>query len=222
MFGNQVNALEIFVDIGAWEPVSDSVSHLFIEMGWKTILIEPQVYYYQKSAYHYKKDLGVKVIHAAVSCQPGLLSLFVPEVTTGWASISEKHAMKMQESMATQLVNAITLDQIHLNIGLNYFILKIDAEESEKDILEGWQSGEIGPIIICIKGDNEVIKLILESRSFKLFFFDGINQYFIKASFYKAVNSFNPVNLFEDSVFTISDSAWLVNTSYGLKNFEII
>ena len=139
--------------------------------------------------------------------------MFVPQVTTGWGSLVEKHAMKMQESMETQLVNVITLDSIHLNIGLSYFILKIDAEESEKEILEGWLSHEIGPMIICIEGQNNEVKFALESYSYKLFFFDGINRYFVRTSFYEAVKSFNPINLLEDSSFILGGGTWLINTS---------
>jgi hypothetical protein len=67
MFGSQVNSLEIIVDIGAWEPVADNISCLFIEMGWKAILIEPQVHDYQKLLDHYNENTCVIVIQAAVS-----------------------------------------------------------------------------------------------------------------------------------------------------------
>ena len=137
MFGNKISALETIVDIGAWEPVADNVSCFFIEMGWEAILIEPQLHYFQKLTNHYKKYHGVKVIHAAVSRESGTASLFVPEITTGWGSLSKNHSQKMRETIEIEQVTMLTLDDIHLDLGDTYFVLKVDAEGSESSILEG-------------------------------------------------------------------------------------
>ena len=212
MFGSQVNAKEIIVDIGAWEPVADNVSCFFIQIGWKAVLIEPQVHYYQKLVDHYKHDLGVKVIHAAISHQRGTASFFVPEVTTGWGSLQENHASQMKESNRREIVTLMTLDDVHINLGTNYLILKVDAEESERSILEGWLLDQVSPVLICIEDQDEQVLSILNTRKYRKFFFDGINAYFVKEFYYKALEQFNPINLLEDSQFKLREGTWLINS----------
>jgi FkbM family methyltransferase len=217
MFGN-IDATELIVDIGAWEPIADNVSAFFIEIGWGAMLVEPQLAYYEKLVSHFHGNSSVQVRHAAVSNVKGEGSFFVPEVTTGWGSLEETHSTRMKEELKKEIVEITTLDDIHNDLKGNYFILKVDAEESERSIVSGWQSSEIGPILICIEDRDDQVRLLLESRSYRFFFFDGINSYFVKAVFYDAVQKFNPVNLLEDYAFTLRDGTWLVNNEFRLKD----
>jgi FkbM family methyltransferase len=217
MFGN-ISATELIVDIGAWEPIADNVSAFFIEIGWGAMLVEPQLAYYEKLVSHFHGNSSVRVRHAAVSNTIGEGSFFVPEVTTGWGSLEETHSTRMKEDLKKEIVSITTLDDIHNDLKGNYFILKVDAEESERDIVSGWQSSEIGPILICIEDQDDRVRLLLESRNYKFFFFDGINSYFVKAVFYNAVQKFNPINLLEDYTFTLRDGTWLVNNDFRLKD----
>ena len=216
-FGN-ISATELIVDIGAWEPIADNVSAFFIEIGWGAVLVEPQLTYYEKLVSHFHENREVQVLHAAVSNAMGEASFFVPKVTTGWGSLEETHSTRMQESLKKEMVRLTTLDEIHKNLKGNYSILKVDAEESERNIISGWQSSEIGPILICIEDQDCQVKLLLESRNYNLFFFDGINSYFVKDVYYEAEQKFNPINLLEDYRFTLRDGTWLVNNEFRLKD----
>lgn len=104
MFGNQISALETIVDIGAWEPVADNVSCFLIEMGWKAILIEPQLEHSQKSTNHYKNDYGIIIIHAAVSHEQGTASLFVLGVNTGWDLFKKITLRKCRRKIESKLL----------------------------------------------------------------------------------------------------------------------
>jgi FkbM family methyltransferase len=213
-----VNATELIVDIGAWEPIADNVSAFFIEIGWGAVLVEPQMTYYKKLVAQYNENLKVQVLHAAVSDMRGEASFFVPEITTGWGSLDEKHSTRMKENLKKEIVETITLDDIHKKLKGNYLILKVDEEESERSVISGWHSKEIGPILICIEDRDEQVKFLLESRNYVFFFFDGINSYFVKDAFFVAVQKFSPINLLEDYAFTLRVGTWLVNNEFRLKD----
>ena len=80
-----------YVDIGAQDPLIDSVSLAFYERGWRGIHVEPTVYYAARLRQQRPEDV---VIQAAVGDQAGILPLFeIPDtgLTTLDAKIATQH-----------------------------------------------------------------------------------------------------------------------------------
>lgn len=209
---------EFIVDIGAWEPVADSVSAHFIETSWNALLIEPQPLYYEKLCTYYISHENVKVFNLAIGDFVGVTTLFIPTETTGWASNKKFHAELMNEPIEEISVKICTLDEIHSQIERNYFVLKIDAENSEYEIIKGWRNPAISPTCICLEGGSQILSDLLESKGYIQYFFDGINAYFIKLEHYPLLVNFNPINLIEDSSYVLDSNSWMVNKEFKLKN----
>jgi FkbM family methyltransferase len=209
---------QFIVDIGAWEPVADSVSASFIEASWNALLIEPQPNYYEKLCNYYISNNKVKVLNFAIGDFAGVTTLFVPAETTGWASNKKLHAEQMNEPIEEISVNICTLDEIHLQIKQNYFVLKIDAENSEYEIINGWRTPNISPTCICLEGGSRVLFDLLKTKGYVQYFFDGINTYFIKLEYYPKLMNFNPINLLEDNSFVLHSASWIINNEFKLKS----
>lgn len=200
------------IDIGAWEPRADSVSLLFIEQGWESILVEPQETYFLKNSEYHKSNLKVRVRNTAVSDQIGKSFIFVPEITTGWTSLDEQHSMKMGEQLLRIECGVTTLNELHKEVMEPYWILKIDAEGSEEKIIRGWTDLNINPILILIEGRNQSVVELLVQKGYKLYFYDGINSYFVLFDLFPLLEEFFPINVNDDGMFRLAENSWLTNS----------
>jgi hypothetical protein len=85
-----------YIDVGAQDPVQDSVTKAFYEQGWRGINIEPVMHWFDRLCADRPHDINLQL---AVSDHPGMLHLFEvmdsglsttdPEVAahhTGWLS----------------------------------------------------------------------------------------------------------------------------------------
>ena len=197
------------IDIGAWEPIADSVSASFISLGWTAVLVEPQVWYFDLLSKYYESHKNITLLNYAVSDYVGEIVLFVPSQTTGWGSTKKYHALLMNESLSEFLVKVTTLDWLHEIVSRNYFVLKIDAEGSEDEIIRGWQNLIVMPTCICMEGNSEIANSQLITKGYKKYFFDGVNSYYIKEVYYSLLGDFNPLNLLEDGNFILGGNSWL-------------
>src|SRR5438874_710793 len=121
-------AVGTYVDIGAQDPVFDSVSKAFYEQGWRGIHVEPTAQYAELLRQDRPDEI---VIHAAVADQAGMLKFYeVPD--TGMSTGSEKIAAGIRHGgwqVNETLVPAVTLDQVFANIDQpEIHWLKIDVE----------------------------------------------------------------------------------------------
>ena len=121
-----------YIDIGAQDPVIDSVSRGFYEQGWRGIHVEPSPHY----ADLLRRDRPDEVvIQSAVTDNPGLLTFFeVPDtgMSTGIAELAE-FAVTRGWSVRKTTVPAVTLDSIlSLSDGRDVHWLKIDVEGLER------------------------------------------------------------------------------------------
>src|SRR6266851_8279918 len=101
----------MYVDIGAQDPVFDSVSKGFYEQGWRGVHVEAATQYVELL----RKDRPDEtIIHAAVSDCPGMLKFYeIPDtgMSTGSEKIAAAHRHRGWQVKET-LVAALTLDQI--------------------------------------------------------------------------------------------------------------
>ena len=130
-----------YLDIGAQDPVLDSVSLAFYERGWRGVHVEPTPAYAAKLRQHRPDET---VVEAVVPDAPGLTTFFeIPEtgISTGKKTIATHHAKKGYAA------NPITVPTVRLDHLLDLFDgevhwLKIDVEGMEREVLRSW--GESG------------------------------------------------------------------------------
>ncbi|MFA5593564.1 MAG: FkbM family methyltransferase [Micavibrio sp.] len=194
-----------YIDIGAHDPVIDSVSRGFYEQGWRGVHIEPLPVMAQALRDNRPDET---VLQVALSSQTGTMRLYDVAHTglsTGIADIASRYTDFETHEIT---VPVITLADLFDQIGAkDIHWLKIDVEGMEKDVLQGWASHKARPWIIVIEStlprtqvenysewENELLE-----RNYTFVYFDGLNRYYLSEEQKDRARFFNtPPNVFDD------------------------
>jgi FkbM family methyltransferase len=176
-----------YVDIGAQDPILESVSKAFYERGWRGIHVEPVKVYADLLRADRPDEV---VIEAAVSKGHGSTILYDLE-DTGLSTIRPEIAEMHQESgraHSQRQVHTLTLDDV-LSVAGKRVIhwLKIDVEGGEAAVLEGWRTSPARPWIVCIECTIPVSRVeatrdwesVLISKGYQCAYFDGLNRFYV-------------------------------------------
>ena len=194
-----------YIDIGAQDPVVDSVSLGFYEAGWRGIHVEATPLYASKLREARPDEV---VIEAAVTDAPGPVSFFeIPGtgISTGRPDIARHHA-KLGYKPRKISTPAIRLDQLLETATPDLHWMKIDVEGMEASVLRSWGECERRPWVLVIESTfpntqehtqdlwiDEVLK-----RGYKKVFFDGLSCYFVHRDHRRLASRFKtPANVFD-------------------------
>lgn len=196
-----------YVDIGAQDPVIDSVSLAFYERGWRGVHVEPSPQYAARLR-EVRSDEAV--IEAALGAESGYCSFFeIPDTGLGTADreIATQHRAAGFEVRETA-VEFLTLTQLlrpYANQDIHW--MKIDVEGYERQVIEGWDGERVRPWIVLVESTrpnsevqahNEWEPLLLK-RGYGFAFFDGLNRYYISEAHPELRASLNrPANVFDN------------------------
>ncbi|RLA44038.1 MAG: FkbM family methyltransferase, partial [Gammaproteobacteria bacterium] len=141
-----------YIDVGANDPVTDSVTKAFYDAGWRGINIEPVSEWYEKLKQDRPEDINLQ---SAVGADQGEIA-FYEVVGTGLStaneSIAKRHAKdsgyEIQQYKVPQVTLASICDQ-HSHTDIHF--LKIDVEGAEKSVLQGMNLQETRPWIVLIE-----------------------------------------------------------------------
>lgn len=211
------------MDVGAYDPITDSVSLAFYEHGWRGIHVEPIHDYAQRLREARPDEL---VVEAAASCIPDQVDLFEIEdtgMTTGVASYAELHRNVGWKSNKITVPTRTLASVLEDAQGRDIHWLKLDVEGMERDALESWGSSTIRPWILVIEStypnspevnykdwEQEVLK-----RGYVFAYFDGLNRFYVHKDHSNLLDSFGPGPNFFDT-FSLTDRSPFV-TDLGKK-----
>jgi len=126
-----------YVDVGAMDPVFDSVTKAFYERGWRGINIEPVHQWYEKLALDRPEDINLNL---ALLDKPSIIHLY--EIAdTGLSTfdrvLAERHKQKEGYQIRDVATTALTLDIVleeHPHEEIHF--LKVDVEDAERQGLQ--------------------------------------------------------------------------------------
>ncbi|MGZ3183725.1 MAG: FkbM family methyltransferase [Telluria sp.] len=177
----------LYIDVGAWDPVRDSVSKAFSERGWRGIHVEPLPEYAAKL----RQDRpGDRVHEALVGVTPGSRAFFhVPEtgLSTGSAEFAERHRQagwRIEERSYPVMTLAELLDEAQAS---PVHWLKIDVEGMEDEVLAGWGDHPARPWVVVLEATEPNSQKVtwpgwqhhLEARGYRPVYFDGLNRFYV-------------------------------------------
>ena len=176
-----------YIDVGAQDPVVDSVTKAFYERGWRGINIEPNEKYFRKLQDDRPHDVNLLM---AVGHEAGVIS-FYEVAHTGFSTTSAVHARRHEEAgyeVHFRNVPCSTLDRICTDcfVGTVHF-LKIDVEGSERAVLEGFSFETVRPWVVVVAAtepnSNREVSAewedLLVRRRYQFVYFDGLNRFYI-------------------------------------------
>lgn len=196
----------VYIDVGANDPVADSVTKSFYDLGWRGINIEPIREYYERLASDRPEDVNLPI---AISSEAGLLRMF-DILDTGLSTFDEGIAL-------THAKNGHKLEEIYvpcltLNSVLAVFqrseihFLKVDVEGAEKEVLASVDLTRYRPWVIlceatrpCSQESNyKDWEPILLSCDYQFVYFDGLNRFYVANEHLELLDAFrSPPNVFD-------------------------
>ena len=214
-----------YIDVGAWDPVIDSVTRHFYDRGWSGINVEPVPELYQKLVEQRPRDQNLNL---AVGSQIGEVE-FQEWVGTGLSSSlpaeNETVLQKLGFEKRAYRVPVTTLAEITRTLnGRTVDFLKIDVEGSERDVLLGANWHTFRPRIIVLEAIKAKLpgadphtyeptwhdwEPILLENGYTFALFDGINRFYHRSEEPRLHLPLSyPANV-TDEEFQITSAHWL-------------
>lgn len=201
-----------YVDVGANDPVIDSVTNLFYVNGWSGINVEPLRKHFKMLVESRPRDINLNV---ALSDTEGELEIWESEVR-GWAtldkSVAEQHELNgftgdWTKTSVRTLKNILDenlpeeLTEIHF--------LKIDVEGVEESVVRGNDWLKFRPWIVVVESTKpnsqqesyENWEQIILDRNYEFVYFDGLNRFYVcQEHNYLAASFLTPPNVFDEFI----------------------
>lgn len=176
-----------YIDVGAHDPVIDSVTKAFYDRGWHGINLEPSAFWYEKLAAVRPRDTNLKL---AAWNAPGELQ-FHDIQGTGLSTVDAETATRHRDlakfPMRATRIAANTLGNICHDHGISEIhFLKIDVEGAEREVLEGMDFRAVRPWIVIVEAidsvdhslTHEKWENLLLASGYEFTLFDGLNRFY--------------------------------------------
>ena len=172
-----------YVDVGANDPVHDSVTKVFYDRGWRGINIEPVPSVYASIEAARPEDVNLNV---GVSDRAGTLTMhefadasavstFSPQLNEQWTG--------MGYTSVTRDVPVVTLSAIfeeHVGDRVVDF-LKVDVEGYEQQVFEGFDLRRWRPrVLVAEQNYHETWEPAVTACGYTRVLYDGLNYFFVR------------------------------------------
>jgi FkbM family methyltransferase len=196
-----------YVDIGGMDPVLDSVTKHFYDLGWRGITVEPVRHLHARFERERSGDVNLRV---AVGRERGRATFFEFEaagISTLSADFAD-HFIRAGHRCTRQEVEILPLREIceaHCHGPIDF--MKIDVEGFERDVLEGGDWSRFRPRVLVIEATRpqssvpawETWEPFVLQQDYLFAYFDGLNRFFVAAEERPLMDRLRlPPNIFDD------------------------
>jgi FkbM family methyltransferase len=207
-----------YVDAGAWDPVTDSVTKHFYDLGWSGVNIEPHPLYYDRLVAERPRDRNIQCALGESNesrtfylYEAGGTSTLRPEWSTLFTDRIPMNEVTVQMRRLADLLDDVP-QEIHF--------FKIDTEGWELAVLKGCEWEKFRPHIVVIEsihpstheGIEQEWEPFLLAQGYDFAYFDGLNRFYIAHEHSQLRQHFAaPPNVFDE--FTLFRELVLQNMS---------
>ena len=199
-----------YIDVGAWEPVSDSVTKHFYDKGWHGINVEPMPACHAKLQEQRTRDVNLNI---ALLDKAGNTPFYAIE-GTGLSTVKRDYAESYRSTgsdVQEHVFEASTLSAICAEYVGDRLIdfLKVDTEGTELQVLEGGDWTRFRPRVVLIEATipMSTSPSFAETEHFMLAhgylfaYFDGLNRFYVATEESDLLKHFaTPPNVFDSFV----------------------
>ncbi|MCO5144949.1 MAG: FkbM family methyltransferase [Aquamicrobium sp.] len=210
-----------YIDVGAQDPLTDSVSRGLYEQGWRGVHVEANAHYAEKLRQDRPDE---EVIEVAVDREPGEIVFFEfadMGLSTGDPEIARRHEGEGRECREVKVKSTSLAAILDRYADRTIHWLKIDVEGMEEAVLDGWPPSGVRPWIVVIEStlpltqepshDEWEPKLL--ALGYEFVYFDGLNRFYVsedhpdlKDAFGVGPNIFDGFKLAGSSDFVLQDT----------------
>lgn len=196
-----------YVDIGAQDPLVDSVSRSFYENGWRGVHADANPEYAQRLRDARPDEQVVEAIIGVGGTSAKFFVVPGTGLSTGDPRLAEKYrnaGYTVQDHIApvlplSNLLSSIQSTEVHW--------MKIDVEGMEAAVLSSWGECEVRPWILCIEStdpnsqtpNHEKWEQEVLSRGYEFVYFDGLSRFYVADKQQELKSYFGPgPNIFDE------------------------
>lgn len=197
-----------YIDVGANDPDTDSVTKAFYERGWRGINIDPVPQWHKALSEKRQRDINLQL---AITEQAGQRTFYDVE-NTGLSTLVEGHAKSASDlgyGYKSISVQCATLEEVWKKYGLSeVHFLKVDVEGAEEEVLRSLDMRVHRPWILVVEATrpmsqvavHESFEPLLLENNYRFVYFDGLNRFYVAEEHYASLaDAFSaPPNVFDD------------------------
>jgi FkbM family methyltransferase len=193
-----------YIDVGAHDPTTLSVTRAFYDRGWRGINVEPNPVYAQRLRDERPRDVTVEL---ALGQSPGMAKLFEfgdTGLSTLVKEFADEHTAAGLEA-TERLVPVTTLAKLLNDLGDQpVHFLKIDVEGYEQQVVAGADFTKVRPWIVLIEAVRPMTAVaswecwepLLLEAGYEYVYFDGLNRFYVATEHRELKQYFSvPVNV---------------------------
>jgi FkbM family methyltransferase len=198
-----------FVDVGANDPIVDSVTKAFSCRGWRGINLEPVEHWYVRLAEDRPNDINLQAAASSVNGTMEFFEVVGTGLSTAKPEIAIKHSRDGHE-VRNQTVPSLRLSDVLDKYAVStVHFLKVDAEGSEEDVLRGLDLQKARPWIILVEATEPNSTTpsfrgwehLLLDNGYSLIYLDGINRFYLSEDHPELRSAFDvPPNISDNFV----------------------
>lgn len=231
-----------YIDLGAADPVYDSVTKLFYDKGWTGINVEPNEEFYQLLCSERIRDINLCMAASSVDGTKEIDIFSGSGLSTLECRIADSHKQNgfnpVRKTTRTLKLNDIINEFMPPHKEINF--LKVDVEGHEEEVIRAFDLAKFRPWIIIYEAtkpntniiDDGLIPCILEGHGYTFCFFDGINKYFVSKEMEERRSSLFPANVLDNyirfenvaiynKIMTLENNINTLNNLLKIKNDQL-
>ena len=197
-----------YIDLGAADPIIDSVTKHFYDTGWSGINVEPNPIYFEALEKFRPRDINIDNIASNFVGLQDLYAFDHAAFSTTQKEVAATHGAN-NHIFKIQRIESTTLNVIFEKIvqGREVHFLKIDVEGAEKKVLEGIDLRKFRPWILVIEATLPNTKMenfhewepLVTEFSYELVYRDGLNRFYLAKELFHLKSFFDlPPNVFDN------------------------
>ena len=194
-----------YIDVGANDPVRDSVTKHFYDRGWHGINIEPQSGPYKRLCAERCNDLNLKIglsnrdatLELSECIPHDGVSTFSADLANMWR---EKGMEFVQRRVPVTTLASVCRDHVHRTRPIDF--LKIDVEGHEREVIEGGDWTRWRPRVVLLEATwPERWEPLLLAADYLFAAYDGLNRYYVRVEDRQLLLPFkDPVCYYDDYI----------------------
>jgi len=200
-----------YIDVGANDPISNSITKHFYDLGWKGINVEPALEPFERLVAARERDVNLNI---GLSDKPGSLTFFEfpPElvaVSTFSAAQAEWHRDNGFPAVERTVEVKTLADVCEEHVDGPIDLLSVDVEGLERQVLEGADWSRWKPRVVVVEATQPATTIpthqewehLLLDAGYLFGAFDGLNRYYVRADDQALLPALaTPVNVTDDYV----------------------
>lgn len=196
-----------YIDVGAGDPDTNTVTRAFYKRGWTGVNIEPDPAPFQSLVSRRQRDVNLPV---ALADAPGVRRFYIPSypgLGTLESAIAFRHRARGMEVRRSK-VEVQTLAEIcrrHASGDIHF--LNIDVQGAEAQVLQGADWAAFRPWIVLAQATLPLTQQethaawepLLVAARYRFVWFDGVNRFYVAEEHHAALSRHfrTPPNCFD-------------------------